>query len=415
MNDRLHRTIEDLRVRLPSYFVFYVAIFTFFTCFTGVTFKAVASESPIGTPAYPSLSPDEFIQTVDEEYGYRQALEAEAPKWVRELMYIYKWTAKYPVPISHFNGGNRPTPEEARLRMASEFAWLTITGHALLATFDFQHAEQSLLGSTSRVVATLMKSKAFWVEVRKQCLELANPEGPKACAERFQRDLKISQLVGSNVSLFVGGGIVISLGKKIFRKYLSSWFAARVLPLIPMAARSKWVLGTAVAAIVILPAGFVVASLEKEKETSRQFLENLPEALKETQTQAEKESVLRMKSLELERDVFELAIWINQRLPNQKEVRSSLEELQSNQVEAERFVAELKLFGPRFSTLQQKRNLVLQIRDATEQELRRLPNASQRLLEIAEKRKHGMTSEEDSKLFRKAQYLAALRLVSKVL
>jgi hypothetical protein len=122
-----------------------------------------------------------------------------------------------------------------------------------------------------------------------------------------------------------------------------------------------------------------------------------------------------MKSLELERDVFELAIWINQRLPNQKEVRSSLEELQSNQVEAERFVAELKLFGPRFSTLQQKRNLVLQIRDATEQELSRLPNASQRLLEIAEKRKHGMTSEEDSKLFRKAQYLAALRLVSKVL
>jgi integral membrane sensor domain MASE1 len=55
-----------------------------------------------------------------------------------------------------------------------------------------------------------------------------------------------------------------------------------------MAARSKWVLGTAVAAIVILPAGFVVASLEKEKETSRQFLENLPEALKETQTRPKK-------------------------------------------------------------------------------------------------------------------------------
>lgn len=369
----------------------------------------------MSTPTGQTLSPSEFIQTVDDEYVYRRALEAEAPKWVRELMYIYKWTAKYPVPIGHFNGGNRPTPEEARLRMASEFAWLTITGHALLATFDFQHAEQSLLGSTSRVVSTLMKSKAFWVEVRKQCLEIANPEGPKACAERFQRDLKISQLVGSNVSLFIGGGIVIGLGKKIFQKYLSSWFTARVLPLIPMAARSKWVLGSAVAAIIILPAGFVVASLEKEKATSRQFIESLPEALKENQTEAEKESILKMRNLELERDVFELAIWINQRLPIQSEGRSSIEELQAHQAEAERFVADLKIFGPRFTMLQQKRNLVLQVRDALEKELGSLPNASQRLLEIAEKRKHGLISEEDSKLFRKAQYLAALRLISKVL
>jgi hypothetical protein len=413
MNDRLHRAIESLRFRFPTHLLSCVAIVVL--CLTGFEFRAAASENPIGTPAGQTLSPSEFIQTVDDEYGYRQAIEAEAPKWVRELMYIYKWTAKYPVPIGHFNGGNRPTPEEARLRMASEFAWLTITGHALLATFDFQHAEQSLLGSTSRVVATLMKSKAFWVEVRKQCLEIANPVGPKACAERFQRDLKISQLVGSNVSLFVGGGIVISLGKKIFQKYLSSWFTARVLPLIPMAARSKWVIGSAVAAIVILPAGFVVASLEKEKETSRQFLENLPEALKENQTEAERESILRMKNLELERDVFELAIWINQRLPVQNEVRSSFEELQAHQAEAERFVADLKMFGPRFSTLQQKRNLVLQVRDSLERELGSLPNVSQRLLEIAEKRKHGLISDEDSKLFRKAQYLAALRLISKVL
>jgi hypothetical protein len=413
MNDQLNRSIGDLRFHFFSPLVFLFVLFVaFVSC---LSIEAGASEGAIGAPMRPSLSPDEFIQTVDDEYGYRQALEAEAPKWVRELMYIYKWTAKYPVPIGHFNVGSRPTPEEARLRMASEFAWLTITGHALLATFDFQHAEQSLVGSTSRVVATLMKSKAFWVEVRKQCVEIANPEGPKACAERFQRDLKISQLVGSNVSLFVGGGIVISLCKKIFQKYLSSWFTARVLPLIPMAARSKWVLGSAVAAIVILPAGFVVASLEKEKKTSRQFLENLPEALKETQTLAEKESVLRMKNLELERDVFELAVWINQRLPVKREVRNSFEELQANQEEAERFVADLKMFGPRFSALQEKRSLVLRVRDGLEQELGSLPNASQRLSEIAEKRKHGAISEEDSKLFRKAQYLAALRLISKVL
>lgn len=398
MNDQLYRAIGDFR-------------FLFLT----LIFLALIPISSALAITGSSTTETEFIQIVDEEYGYRQALEAEAPKWVRELMYIYKWTTKYPVPIGHFNGGQRPSSEEVKLRMASEFAWLTITGHAMLATFDFQHAEQSLLGSTSRVVSTLMKSKAFWVEVRKQCLEIANPDGPKACAERFQRDLKISQLVGSNVSLFVGGGIVIGLGKKVFQKYLSSWFASRVLPLIPMAARSKWVVGSAVAAIVILPAGFVVASLEKEKETSRQFLENLPEALRETQTQAEKESVMQMKGLELERDVFELAIWINQRLPINREVRSSFEELQANQAEAEKFIAELKLFAPRFSALQEKRNVVLQAREVLEQDLASLPNASHRLQEIAEKRKHGLISDEDTKLFRKAQYLAALRLISKVL
>lgn len=384
MNDQLHRAVGDLR------FILLALLFVLMAPFSGAL----------------ATTETEFIQTIDEEYGYRQAMESEAPKWVRELMYIYKWTAKYPVPIGHFNGGKRPTSEEVKLRMASEFAWLTITGHAMLATFDFKHAEQSLLGSTSRVVSTLMKSKAFWVEVRRQCLEIANPEGPKACAERFQRDLKISQLVGSNVSLFVGGGIVLSLGKRVYQRYLSNWFAARVLPLIPMAARSKWVIGSTVAAIIILPAGFVVASLEKEKETSRLFLENLPEALKETQTQAEKESVMRMKNLELERDVFELAIWINQ-LPTTQGA--------PNQVDAEAFIADLKMFGPRFSSLQERRSLVLERRDQLESELGSLPGASQRLLEIAEKRKHGKVSEEDAKLFRSAQYLAALRLVSKVL
>jgi len=394
MNDQLYRAVGDLRFVFSTFLILVLGL---------LSFPEVARSSI--TPGT-AVTEAEFIQTIDEEYGYRQVMESEAPKWVRELMYIYKWTAKYPVPIGHFNDGKRPTSEEVKLRMASEFAWLTITGHAMLATFDFKHAEQSLLGSTSRVVSTLMKSKAFWVEVRRQCLEIANPEGPKACAERFQRDLKITQLVGSNVSLFVGGGIVLSLGKRAYQRYLSNWFAARVLPLIPMAARSKWVIGSTVAAIIILPAGFVVASLEKEKETSRLFLENLPEALKETQTQAEKESVMRMKNLELERDVFELAIWINQRPTTQEP---------PNQVDAEAFIADLKMFGPRFSSLQERRNLVLERRDQLETELGKLPDASQRLLEIAEKRKHGKVSDEDAKLFRSAQYLAALRLVAKVL
>ncbi len=401
MNVHLHRYVSDLRFAICAVFI---------VCLLPLS----ARSNPTGVAT--SFTDTEFIQTIDEEYAYRQQMEVEAPKWVRELMYIYKWSAKHPVSFGHF-GQQRPTSQEVKLRMASEFAWLAITGHALLATFDFQHAEQSLLGSTSRIVSTLTKSRAFWVEVKKQCLEINNPDGPKACAERFRRDLGISQLVGSNVSLFVGGGVVIALGKKVFQKYLSNWFAARVLPLIPLAARSKWVIGSAMAAIIVLPAGFVVASLEEEKETSRKFLEGLPEALKETQSQAEKESVMRMKGLELESHVFELAIWINQHLPSSAsgELRRSFEELQAHQAEAERFVADLKLFAPRYSMLQEKRGQVIEVRELLEAEFRTLPNAGQRLLEIAEKRKHGALSVEDAKLFRSAQYLAALRLVAKVL
>lgn len=357
-----------------------------------------------------ALSPSEFIQTIDEEHHYRQQMETEAPKWAKELMYLYKWSAKYPVAVGRGADGSRPTSEEIKLRMASEFAWLALTGHAALATFDFQHADQSLLGSTSRIVSALTKSKAFWVEVRKQCLEIAHPDGPKACAERLNRDLKISQLVGSNVSLFVGGGIVVGLGKKLFQKYLSSWFTARVLPLVPMAMRSRWVIGPAMAAILILPAGFVVASLEEERQTSKEFFENLPEALKESQTQAERESVMKRKSLELERDVFELAIWINQRHPQANGATMPV-----NQEEADRFVSDLKMFAPRFSSLQEKRTEVLETRDRLEAEMRQLPNISQRLQEIAAKRKMAPLPPDEAKLFRAAQYLAALRLVTKVI
>lgn len=86
-----------------------------------------------------------------------------------------------------------------------------------------------------------------------------------------------------------------------------------------------------------------------------------------------------------------------------------------NQEEADRFVSDLKMFAPRFSSLQEKRTEVLETRDRLEAEMRQLPNISQRLQEIAAKRKMAPLPPDEAKLFRAAQYLAALRLVTKVI
>lgn len=375
----------------------------------------------------PPMTESQFVSEVSAEYDYRKRLELEAPKWARELVYLYKWSAKYPLPyhpiVGAIRGDERPTSAEVSERMNSEFAWMLVAGHGLLATFDFKHADQSLLGSTSRLVSGLTKSRAFWREVKVQCEEvvsLAKSRGrsdmtAKACAERLDSDLRVSQLVGSNVSLFVGGGLVIGLGKRVFTKYFSGWFARRVAPMIPAAARSAWVVGGLTAAVVVLPAGYLVASLEKERETSRQFLENLPDALKETEDLRLKESVMRRQALELERDVVTLAIWIQQRLPSAGEVRGSYESLMANQEEAERFLLDLKLLGPGYSSLVERRAAVAKVRQNLEEELSRIPSAHTYLLGLYEKKRHGALTDEENALLRKAQYLAALRLVTLVL
>lgn len=375
----------------------------------------------------PPMTESEFVSEVNGEYDYRKRLELEAPKWAKELVYFYKWSAKYPVPyhpvVGAIRGDQKPSAEEVSQRMNSEFAWMLVTGHGLLATFDFRHAEQSLLGSTSRLVAGLTKSRAFWREVKAQCEEvatLAKARGrsemtAKSCAERLDNDLRVSQLVGSNVSLFVGGGLVIGLGKRVFTKYFSGWFARRVVPMIPAAARSGWVLGGLTAAVVVLPAGYLVASLEKERETSREFLENLPEALKETEDLRLKESVLRRHALELERDVVQLAIWINQRLPNSGGVRQSYEGMMANQEEAQRFLMDLKLMAPGYQTLLARRDQASSARQSLEDELSRIPSVHAHLMSLYEKKRLGELTEDDKALLRKAQYLAALRLVVPVL
>jgi hypothetical protein len=211
----------------------------------------------------------EYSSQMHEEYSYRMRVDQDGAKWAKELMLLYKWSLKYPSNLRAMPD----TPESKAalsLRIQSELAWMMVTGHGLLATFDFSHADQTLLGSTSRLVSALERSPNFWTEVRTQCIEIdelrrkasssptrdLNIEG---CAARLKRDIAISQVVASNVSLFVGGGIVLGVGKKLFQKYAAKWFAVRVLPLIPAFAKTRWALAGLTAAIVVVPAGFILA------------------------------------------------------------------------------------------------------------------------------------------------------------
>jgi hypothetical protein len=392
---------------------------TFFLPF--LSMNHVMAESPSLPEA---MSRSEFQEQVTDEYQYRKALENEAPKWARDLMYLYQWEVRYGVSYHSTLGrylGSQPSKEEISQRLNSEVAWMVLLGHGLVATFDFKHAEQTLLGSTSRLVAALTKSRAFWREVKAQCLSLeeygkvigGSGLDVKSCADRLSSDLRISQLVGSNVSLFVGGGVVVGLGKKVFTKYFSAWFAQRVVPMLPVAARSRWVLGGLTAAVVVLPTSFLYAALEKERETSKEFLENLPELLKETEDLRLKDSIMRRQALELERDVVAMAIWINQRLASSSQATSnnSLDGRRASPSEVQMLLMDLKMFGPGYTALVARREQAELVRNNLEQELSRLPDSRAYLLNIFEKKRLGVLNQEEKTLLRKTQYLAALRLV----
>ncbi|CAN5708681.1 hypothetical protein BH10BDE1_BH10BDE1_03060 [soil metagenome] len=360
----------------------------------------------------------QFKDDIDEEYGYRTRIEPEAAAWAKDLMFMYRWNAMYPANTI----GLRPAPEDQnqlRTRMHGEFAWLLITGHGVLATFDFSHAEQTLAGSTSRLVGALTRSKSFWLEVRNQCIEIEKIKKEKGliaqdaltvgdCAKALKRDMTITQLVGSNVSLFVGGGIVLNIGKKLFQRFASKWFVARVLPLIPAFARTKWALAGLSAAIIIVPASFVVASISEERKTNEVFLEDVQTSLKQNSEESDRASVMFAKGLATEREVLQLAQWISQNVPKSSSTAVDEEA-------AAHFTMNLKLIGPNYEFLIAKRTEVEARRDALEIELGKIPGISARLLTLAEERKHGALNLEDAKLFRRAQYLAALRLVLKTL
>lgn len=347
--------------------------------------------------------------SIEEEYAYRQKIENEAASWAKDLMYFYR---------ENLDG---PKVKDSSARsMGAELAWIMVMGHGALATFDFQHSELALvgqipLGSTSRLVASLKRSRNFWLEVRNQCLEMqahikardqfmnrADSTGPdfmRGCKERLERDLSMSQIIGSNVSLFAGGGVVVSVGTKLYRRFASQWIATRVLPFIPAFARSKYVAAGLVGAIIILPTGYIVASISEEQKTQQVFLDDLQTSLTANASESEAQSVLRQKSLKQEREVLEFALWIGQNLPKNL-----------SETESEKFLFTLRLTAPHYQSLKSEAAALRERRAQIESELQAIPGISEKLQALADLRKTSKLSGEDAVLFRKAQYLAALRL-----
>jgi hypothetical protein len=358
-----------------------------------------------------------FKAEIDDEYAYRTRIEGEAAAWAKELMFMFRWSAMYPANKI----GVRPKASNAdiSLRIQSEFSWMLLAGHGALATFDFKHAEQSLGGSTSRFVSTLTRSKNFWIEVRNQCVEIENLKKAKGllekeartvgdCAETLRRDMAISQFIGSNASLFIGGGIVIGLGKRLFQRFAAKWFLARVVPLIPAFARTKWALASLSAAIVVIPAGFILAGMSQEHETNKVFLEDLQTTLKQNTDETRRASVMKASALATEREVLEFAKWFGENAPKDLNFGTAPDDQVARQ-----FILNMKMLAPNYTQLQDKRVEIEEKRAALEKELGDIPGISARLLNLAQARKHGALSEEDTVLFRKAQYLASLRIVIK--
>ena len=357
---------------------------------------------------------ENYARKIDEEYSYRIRVDQEGAQWAKELMLLYKWSHLYPSNLRAM-----PDTPEAKaalqLRMRSEFAWMTITGQGILATFDFTHAEQSLLGSTSRFVGALEHSAAFWREVRNQCIEIdelkrkasADPRRElniEGCAARLKRDIMITQVVSSNVSLFIAGGVLIGIGKKLFTRFASKWVAVRVVPLIPAFAKTRWALAGLTAAVVLVPAGFILASVREDQESNKVFIENLPSRLEENRAEAEKASLMRASLIKLEGDVLRFALWAHREMPKTTDEASTRQ-----------FILNMKLLAPEFAELSMKRELLEEKRQALENELGAQPGISARLQTLGEERKHGKLSDEGAKLFAKAQYLSSLRLVVKMI
>ena len=276
----------------------------------------------------------DYARKIDGEYSYRIRVDQEGAQWAKELMLLYKWSHLYPSNLPANLRAMPDTPDAKaalQLRMRSEFAWMTITGQGILATFDFTHAEQSLLGSTSRFVAALEHSATFWLEVRRQCIEIdelkrkasTNPHRElniEGCAARLKRDISITQAVASNVSLFVGGGILVGIGKRLFARFASKWVAARVVPLIPAFAKTRWALAGLTATAILVPAGFILASARDDQETNKVFIESLPSRLEDNRLEEEKASLLRVSLIRLEGDVLRFAIWAQREMPRTPDV-----------------------------------------------------------------------------------------------
>lgn len=355
-------------------------------------------------------------QEIEDEMQFQAQVDRAAALWARDLMYLYEWSNERRITLSAEGAQNvlrRAIPssvDELKRVLDAEFAWLVVSSAGFLATYDLTHADQSFFGSRSHLVSALLQSTPFWKEVRGHCLRIEPRENLKACGQRLRRDLEISQMVSSNVSVFLTGGLVFKLGKAGFKKYLGGWATARFGGVMAAIKGSRPAMLGLASTAVLLPTGLIIAAVLDERETSGKYLADLEKTidqdLKKLNEEKASASVMYGRQYELKQLILEFAVWLHKNVPSKTEDPRLVEQ----------FAEKLRTTAPGFSPLCEARSELTEVRERAEQKLSATENINQRLLEIANKKARGeKLADGDVSLYEEAQYLASLRLSLKAL
>lgn len=353
---------------------------------------------------------------IEDEMQFQAQVDRAAELWAKDLMYLYEWSNERRVTLSVEGAQNvlrRAIPssvDELKRVLDAELAWLVVSSAGFLATYDLAHADQSFFGSRSHLVSALLQSTPFWKEVRGHCLRIEPRENLKACGQRLRRDLEISQMVSSNVSVFLTGGLIFKLGKVAFKKYLGGWAAARFGGVMAAIKGSRPAMLGLASTAVLLPTGLIVAAVLDERETSGKYLADLEKTidqdLKKLNEEKASASVMYGRQYELKQWILEFAVWLHKNVPAKTEDPRLVEQFAEN----------LQTTAPGFASLCEARSELASIREQAEQKLSATENINQRLLEIANKKSRGEKLDDgDVSLYEDAQYLASLRLSLKAL
>ena len=355
-------------------------------------------------------------QEIEDEMQFQAQVDRAAALWAKDLMYLYEWSNERRVTLSVDGVQNvlrRAIPgsvDELKRVLDAELAWLVVSSAGFLATYDLAHADQSFFGSRSHLVSALFRSTPFWKEVRGHCLRIEPRENLKACGQRLRRDLEISQMVSSNVSVFLTGGLIFKLGKVAFKKYLSGWVTARFGGAIAAIKGSRPAMLGLASTAVLLPTGLIIAAVLDEREMSGKYLADLEKTidqdLKKLNEEKASASVMYGRQYEIKQLILEFAVWLHKNVPAKTEDPRLVEQ----------FAEKLRTTAPGFSPLCEARSELALVRERAEQKLSATENINQRLLEIANKKVHGeKLADGDVSLYEEAQYLASLRLSLKAL
>lgn len=377
---------------------------------------AAAADTAASRAAEQLRAAKDANQEIEEEFQYRAQVDQGAALWAKDLMYLYEWSKERKLSLSPEGAQNilrRTIPgsmDELKRVLDAELAWSVVSLSGFLAPYDLVHAEQSIIGSRSRLASALLQSTPFWKEVRGHCLRIEPRENLKTCGQRLRQDLEVSQAVSSNVSLFLAGGLLFKLGKVAFKKYLAGWVSVRFGGwLATIQASRPAMIGLASTAIAV-PAGLILAAVLDEREMSGAYLADLEKTmerdLKRLKDEQASASMLYGRQFELKQAILRFSIWLHQNVPPNR----------ADPVLAEQFVVKLRMEAPSYQMLCEAEPELSRLREQVEMELSAVPNVSQRLIDIVAKQASSEElTEEEHLLYSRAQLLASLRLSLKAL